>query len=59
MEHQSVSLKRHDFNPRACSLEGMARRRRWVAAFDDVGVTVPTAVGAEQYGSMVSIVRTI
>ena len=30
---------------------------RWVAPFDDVAVTVPTAVGAEQSGLMVSLAR--
>ena len=32
--------------------------RRWVAPFDDVGVTVPTAVGTEQSALMVSLART-
>lgn len=30
----------------------------WVAPFDEVGVTVPTAVGGEQSGLMVSLART-
>ena len=30
----------------------------WVAPFDDVGVTVPTAVGTKQIGLMASMART-